>query len=197
MKKEIVTYSEAFKMQVVKEIGQGTFATIPQAQKAYGICGTATIQKWLKKYGMEELLPKRVRVETMSEIDELKEAKKRIRDLEKALSDSHMDYCLERAFLEIACEQMGTSRDELKKTAPCGLRTREDDRGCNEAAYERKRFGFEAWHDAAELLQEAMRAAEGGSGRLSCGTACEARTRAAAQAWGAETIQNPCSCAWK
>jgi hypothetical protein len=50
----------------------------------------------------------------MNEIDELKEAKKRIRDLEKALSDSHMDYCLERAFLEIACEQMGTSRDELK-----------------------------------------------------------------------------------
>jgi transposase-like protein len=115
MKKEIVTYSEAFKMQVVKEIGQGKFASILQAQKTYGICGMATIQTWIKKYGMEELLPKRVRVETMSEIDELKEAKKRIRDLEKALSDSHMDYCLERAFLEIACEHMGTSRDELKK----------------------------------------------------------------------------------
>jgi hypothetical protein len=27
---------------------------------------------WIKKYGMEELLPKRVRVETMAEIDELK-----------------------------------------------------------------------------------------------------------------------------
>jgi hypothetical protein len=40
-----------------------------------------------------------------------------------------MDYCLERAFLEIACEEMGTSRDELKKTTPCGLRAREDDRG--------------------------------------------------------------------
>ena len=50
----------------------------------------------------------------MTEIDELKEAKKRIRDLEKALSDSHMDWCLERAFLEIACEQMGTSLDESK-----------------------------------------------------------------------------------
>jgi transposase-like protein len=115
MKKEYVTYSEAFKMQVVKEISQGKFATIMQARKAYGICGEATIQYWIKKYGMEELLPKRVRVETMTEIDELKEAKKRIRDLEKALSDAHMDYCLERAYLEIACERMGTSRDELKK----------------------------------------------------------------------------------
>jgi len=115
MKKEFITYSEAFKMQVVEEIRQGKYATIFQAQKAYGIRGTTTIKKWIKKYGREELLPKRVRVETMAEIDELKEAKKRIRDLEKALSDSHMDYCLERAFLEIACEQMGTNRDELKK----------------------------------------------------------------------------------
>ena len=115
MQKEFVTYSEAFKMQVVEEIRQGKFATILQAQKAYGICGAITIQKWLKKYGREDLLPKRVRVETMAEIDELKEAKKRIRDLEKALADSHMDYCLERAFLEIACEKMGTNREDKKK----------------------------------------------------------------------------------
>jgi transposase-like protein len=115
MKKEYVSYSEAFKMQVVEEIRQGKFASMLQAQKAYGICGMTTIQQWIKKYGKEELLPKRIRVETMTEIDELKEAKKRIRDLEKALADSHMDYCLERAFLEIACEQMGTSREDLKK----------------------------------------------------------------------------------
>jgi transposase-like protein len=115
MKKGFVTYSESFKMQVVEEIRLGKFTTISQAQKAYGICGMATIQKWIKKYGKEELLPKRLKVETRNEIDELKEAKKRIRDLEKALSDAHMDYCLERAFLEIACEQMGTNRDELKK----------------------------------------------------------------------------------
>jgi transposase-like protein len=115
MRKEFVTYSEAFKLQVVEEISRGKFASVSQAQKAYSICGAITIQKWIKKYGKEELLPKRVRVETMAEIDELKESKKRIRDLEKALSDAHMDYCLERAFLEIACEEMGTSREELKK----------------------------------------------------------------------------------
>ena len=115
MKRGCVTYSEAFKMQVVEEISQGKFATMLQAQKAYGIWGMGTIRNWLKKYGKEELLPKRVRIETMTEIDELKEAKKRIRELEKALADSHMDYCLERAFLEIACEEMGTSREELKK----------------------------------------------------------------------------------
>jgi transposase-like protein len=115
MKKETVSYSEAFKMRVVGEISSGKFASMSQARNAYGICGKTTIQKWIKKYGREDLLPKRVRIETMAERDELKEAKARIRDLEKALADSHMDYCLERAFLEIACEKMGTTRDELKK----------------------------------------------------------------------------------
>jgi hypothetical protein len=42
-----------------------------QAQKTYGICGSYTIRKWIKKYGMEELLPKRVRAGTTAEIDEL------------------------------------------------------------------------------------------------------------------------------
>jgi hypothetical protein len=37
MKKEFVTYSEAFKMQVVKDIRQGKFVSVLQAQKAYGI----------------------------------------------------------------------------------------------------------------------------------------------------------------
>jgi len=115
MERKFLSYSEAFKMQVVHEIAQGKFATMSHARRAYGICGMNTIQRWIKKYGREEFLPKRVKVETMTEIDELKEAKKRIRDLEKALADSHMDYCLERAFLEIACEEMGTSRDDLKK----------------------------------------------------------------------------------
>jgi hypothetical protein len=33
MKKEFVTYSERVKMQVVKEISQGKFASVLQAQK--------------------------------------------------------------------------------------------------------------------------------------------------------------------
>ncbi len=115
MKRGTVSYSEAFKQQVVEQMSSGKFASISEAQRAYGIRGMTTIQKWLKKYGKEDLLPKRIRIETMAERDELKEAKKRIRDLEKALSDSHMDYCLERAFLEIACKKIGTTREDLKK----------------------------------------------------------------------------------
>ena len=51
----------------------------------------------------------------MKEVDELKTARKRIRDLEAALSDAHIDSCLEHAFLEIACERMGMGLEEFKK----------------------------------------------------------------------------------
>jgi transposase-like protein len=145
MKKEYVSYSEAFKMEVVSEISGGKFATIENARRSYGIRGTTTIQKWIKKYGREDLLPKRVRVETMAERDEIKEAKARIRDLERALADSHMDYCLERACLEIACEKTGTTREDLKKKNVrllCNhfsLRTCERDRGWDERQIVRKR----------------------------------------------------------
>jgi transposase-like protein len=53
MKKEFITYSEAFKMQVVNEIKQGKFASILQAQKTYGIYGTATIQKWINNLALK------------------------------------------------------------------------------------------------------------------------------------------------
>lgn len=83
--------------------------------KAYGITGAETISGWLKKYGRDDLLPKRIRIETMKEIDQLKAARKRIKELEAALADAHIDQCLEHAFLEIACERLETDLNDFKK----------------------------------------------------------------------------------
>ena len=110
-----IRYSEAFKRQVVDELACGKFSSIHKTQQAYGIRGNATVTKWIKKYGREDLLPKRMRIETMEEIDQLAEARKRIRELEAALADAHIDHCLEHAFLEIACERMDTGLDDFKK----------------------------------------------------------------------------------
>lgn len=110
-----IRYSEAFKKQVVDEIARGKFTSLHKAQKAYGIRGQMTVTKWIRKYGREDLLPKRVRIETMQEADQLKEARKRIKELEAALADAHIDHCLEHAFLEIACERMGEPVDDFKK----------------------------------------------------------------------------------
>lgn len=113
--KKTIRYSEAFKKQVVDEIACGKFTSPHQAQKGYGIRGTDTVRLWLRKYGREDLFPKRIRIETMKERDELKEAKKRNRELEAALVNAHMESHLEHAFLEIACEKLGIQPEELKK----------------------------------------------------------------------------------
>jgi transposase-like protein len=113
--KEVVRYSEAFKLRLVEEVAAGKYASLEEARRRNGIHGTGTLVKWIKKYGREDILPKRIKVETMREIDELKEARKRIGELEAALADAHMDYCLESAFLDIACKRLGTTTEELKK----------------------------------------------------------------------------------
>lgn len=108
-------YSEAFKRQMVDEIARGKFSSPYKAQMAYGIRGNGTVERWIRKYGREDLLPKRIRIETMAEVDRLKEARKRIKELEAALADAHIDNCLEHAFLEIACERMEVGLVDFKK----------------------------------------------------------------------------------
>ena len=51
----------------------------------------------------------------MKERDELKEARKRIRELEAALADAHIDCCLEKAYVHVACDRMGVDPEEFKK----------------------------------------------------------------------------------
>jgi len=115
MVQEVRRYSEAFKRQVVEELEKGKFDSAFEAQQSYGILGDRTVPRWMKKYGRDNLFPKLVRIETMKEKDRMKEDRKRIRKLESALSDAHIDNCLEHAFLEIACERMGVSVEEFKK----------------------------------------------------------------------------------
>ncbi len=115
MKTETIRYSEAFKRQVVGELERGKFRSISEASRAYNVRGAETIQKWIRRYGNENILPKKVKIETMKERDELKEAKKRIRELEAALADAHIDHALSDAYVQIACERMGEDPETFKK----------------------------------------------------------------------------------
>jgi len=113
--KEVRSYSEAFKRGVVEKVERGEYASLSEASRRNGIRGRETLATWVRKYGRENVLPKRVKVETMSEIDELKALRKEIRELKAALADAHVDWCLESSFLDIACERLGTTAEELKK----------------------------------------------------------------------------------
>lgn len=115
--KETIRYSEAFKQQVISELESGKFAGPYAAARAYRINGQGTVRAWLRQYGRGDLVPRRVTITTMSEQDEAKELKQRVRELEKALADTHMKELLGEAYLEIACKRLGLDVDEFKKKA--------------------------------------------------------------------------------
>jgi transposase-like protein len=102
-----VRYSEAFKLQVVREIEQGRFESAGTAGRAYGVKGSGTVTHWIRRYGKEHLLRKAVRVMNADEQTEVKALRKRVRELERALADAHLDLKLEAAYMELACEAAG------------------------------------------------------------------------------------------
>lgn len=108
--------SEAFRLQVAREIGENKHPSCCAAAEAYGIGGSTTLSRWVREYGKSHLLGRVVHVQNPDERSEVRKLKDRVRDLEKALVDAHLDLRLERACLEVACEEGGKgSVDELKK----------------------------------------------------------------------------------
>jgi len=102
-----IRYSEAFKLQVVREIEQGRFESGWAAGRAYGVKGAETVTLWIRRYGKEHLLQKAVRVMKADEQAEVKALRKRVRELERALADAHLDLKLEAAYVKLACEAAG------------------------------------------------------------------------------------------
>ena len=82
-----------------------------------------TVQRWVREYGKSYLLGKVVHVQSPGERSEVRKLKDRVLVLEKALVDAHLDLRLERAYLEIACEEgWSGSVDDLKIKATCAIR---------------------------------------------------------------------------
>jgi transposase-like protein len=117
-----IRYSEAFKLQVLREIEEGRFETRAAAYRTYGIRGQGTIERWALKYGKNRLIGKVVRVETPKEVSELQRLRRRVKDLEKALADERLGHMLDEAYLEIACEAAGIEDVEIFKKKHAGGR---------------------------------------------------------------------------
>ena len=117
-----IRYSEAFKMAAVRELEEQDLP-FEEIRRKYEIKGTATVQKWVRKYGNGSR-GKIIRVEKPEEINELKRLKERVRRLESALADANIDLALERAYTELACERAGLEVEEFKKKAAGQLRTK-------------------------------------------------------------------------
>jgi transposase-like protein len=114
--KAAIRYSEAFKMQLVRELEKGEI-NYTQCRRKYGIRGVSTLQKWVGKYGNGSL-GKVIRVEEREAIDEREQLRRRVRALEKALADANIDLALERQYTRLACKRAGINDvAEFKKKA--------------------------------------------------------------------------------
>ena len=124
---QIIRYSEAFKRKVVEGLEKGELRNQSEARELYGIGGGSTIHRWLRKYGKNHLVAKVVKVESMKERDRVKQLKRRIRELEKALADSKVKEVLNQAYFEVVCEDMGIEDVGEYKKKLAGKVFKEDD----------------------------------------------------------------------
>ena len=113
-----IRYSEAFKIEVVRELEKEGLS-YEEMRRKYGIRGSYTIQRWLGHYGNGSR-GKVIRVERPEEIDQVKKLKERVRRLEVALADANVDLALERAYTHMACERAGIKDIESFKKKAAG-----------------------------------------------------------------------------
>ena len=114
--KEFKRYSISFKKHVVEELESG--GSFSFLQKKYDIRGAETIQKWVKLFGKNHLLNKRVRIETMDEKSRLKELEEENKRLKMALADSLVATKMLETLISVANEEYKT---DLKKNFGSGL----------------------------------------------------------------------------
>jgi transposase-like protein len=117
-----IRYSQSFKLQLVREVQSGQLC-VEAVRRKYKIGGAGTVMRWVRQYG-NGTHGKVIRVEKADEVDEPSRLRRELRRVKEALADAHVDLALEKAFLEVACEELNQSLDKFKKKHAGGRRTK-------------------------------------------------------------------------
>jgi len=110
---EFIRYSDAFKQEIVREVETGT-RSLSEVRQVYNL-GSCTVQRWIKRMGKFDLLPRAIRVEKPDEKNRIKELERQIKDLKNALAETQVRYIIAESQLEVVCEQQGLNVEEVKK----------------------------------------------------------------------------------
>jgi transposase len=105
VQKDVIRYSEGFKLKLVREVELGG-KTASYVARKYGIRGKMTVIKWVRRYGAGKL-GKVIRVQDVGELDEIIRLKKELSRTKEALADAHIDLSMERAYVELLAEKAG------------------------------------------------------------------------------------------
>lgn len=113
-KKDKIRYSEVFKLKVMEELRDGKFKSVKEVALGYGL-SEISVYNWMHRYGVDHLKGSLIFVKTRTELDQIKEMKKKILQLKAALADSILDQKINEVFLDITCKRLDTIVEELKK----------------------------------------------------------------------------------
>jgi transposase-like protein len=119
---DVIRYSKSFKLQLVREV-EGGKTSAGAVQRKYRIRGAGTVMRWVRQYGSGKY-GKVIRVEKPEEINEGSRLRKELRQVKEALADAHVALALEKAYLDVACEQLNQPVEDFKKKRAGGRRTK-------------------------------------------------------------------------
>ena len=119
---DVIRYSKSFKMELVREVERGKLCP-SAAQRKYKIGSLSTVMRWVRQYGSGKY-GKIIRVEKPDEVTEASRLRRELRRVKEALADAHVDLALEKAYLEVACEELNQPVEAFKKKRAGERRTK-------------------------------------------------------------------------
>lgn len=108
----VIRYSRAFKVKLVREAEEE--GNCPHRVSRKYRVGCSTLMRWVRQYGIGKH-GKVIRVERADEVDERERLRKELRQVKEALADAHVALAVEKAYVDLACEQLGQSPEAWRK----------------------------------------------------------------------------------
>lgn len=110
----VKNYSEAFKLKILSDLSSGKYSKSELAA-LYGL-SVSLINKWIKKFNRQDLMNKRVTVQTPEEVEQLKALKQELAQLKELLVQKDLELLVNRSYLEAVAQAHGyKSIEDLKK----------------------------------------------------------------------------------
>ena len=109
---KVIRYSRGFKIKLVRE-AEEEGKNPHQVGRKYGVKGSS-VMRWVREFGSGKH-GKVIRVERADEINELARLRRELRTVKEALADAHVALAVEKAYVELAVEQMGQKPEEWRK----------------------------------------------------------------------------------
>jgi transposase-like protein len=109
---KVIRYSRGFKIQLVREAEEE--GNVPyRVSRKYGV-KPSTVMRWVREIGSGKH-GKVIRVEKAGEVNEVIRLRRELRTVKEALADAHVALAVEKAYVELACEQMGQEAEDWRK----------------------------------------------------------------------------------